>query len=141
MIRPCFDKQMILTTRARYAVMAVADMCRQDTLKPMSLSLIAQRNELSLSYLEQIFYCLKRGHIVKAVRGPGGGYMLARSKSDIKIADILQAIEEPIKITNCGGKKNCTKTATQCETHHLWWGLESKIYDYLNSISLVDLCR
>lgn len=132
---------MILTTKARYAVVAVADMCKQEENRPVSLALLAKRNDLSQSYLEQIFVSLKHDNIVRAIRGPGGGYVLARAKSEINVADILRAIGEPIKITNCGGKKNCSKTAQQCETHHLWWGLEQKIYSYLNSVSLVDLCR
>lgn len=121
--------------------MAIADICSQSNNKPVSLANIASRNNLSLSYLEQIFGALKKEKIVKSVKGPGGGYILARNKEDINIADIIKAIGEPIKMTNCGGKKNCAKDATECKMHHLWFGLEKKIYNYLNSINLVDLCR
>lgn len=132
---------MILTTKGKYAVMAVADICLQQDNKPISLAVIAERNNLSLSYLEQIFCSLKKQKIVKSIKGPGGGYVLARDKNKINVADIIKAIGEPIKMTNCGGKKNCSKDSTECRMHHLWSGLEKKIYNYLDSINLVDLCR
>jgi Rrf2 family iron-sulfur cluster assembly transcriptional regulator len=132
---------MILTSKGRYAVIAVVDISNQPVSKPITLAMIAKKNNISISYLEQIFIKLKKSNIVKAIRGPGGGYVLGRNGSDINIADIMKAIDEPIKITNCQGKKNCSKDLNQCRTHHLWYGLEKKIYQYLESISVPDICR
>lgn len=128
---------MILTTKARYAVMAVIEIASQPENKPVTLMHISKNQNISLSYLEQIFVHLKKYQIVNSHRGPGGGYVLAKSKSDINIADIIKAIEEPIKMTRCSIElKGCMVNKTKCKTHHLWQGLENKIYDYLNSISI-----
>ncbi len=132
---------MILTAKGRYAVMAIVDLFQQKEGKPIKLSEIAERNNISASYLEQIFLNLKKRDIVKSVRGPGGGYVLGRPGKEINIADIIRAIGESVKITSCGGKKNCNKNLSQCQTHHLWQGLENNIYKYLQSISLQDVCR
>ncbi len=132
---------MILTTKGRYAVMAVVDISNRKDGKPVKLATIAEKNNLSLSYLEQIFFSLKKHGIVNSVRGPGGGYVLAKDHKDLNIADVIRAIGEQVKITNCGGKKNCSASSSECITHHLWQGLEKKIYEYLGSISLFDVCR
>ena len=93
---------MILTSKGRYAVIAVVDISNQPINKPITLAMIAKKNNISISYLEQIFIKLKKSNIVKAIRGPGGGYVLGRNGSDINIADIMKAIDEPIKITKIG---------------------------------------
>lgn len=130
---------MILTTKGKYAVLAMIDMCINHSQKPVSLASIAKRNNLSISYLEQIFFLLKKNNIVRSIKGPGGGYIFAKNIEEIKISEIIKATGEQIKITNCQGKKNCSKDNHQCRAHHLWSGLESKIYQYLNSINLSQL--
>lgn len=128
---------MILTTKARYAVMAVIEIASQPDNKPINLMHISKNQNISLSYLEQIFVHLKKYQIVNSHRGPGGGYVLAKNKSEINVADIIKAIEEPIKMTRCSTEiKGCMTNKTKCKTHHLWQGLEHKIYDYLNSITI-----
>lgn len=133
---------MILTTKARYAVMAIIEISSQKTNKPLSLNEIARSQNISLSYLEQIFTHLKKNDIVKSVKGPGGGYILSKEKSQITVSDIIKAIDEPIKMTRCTlDISGCiaTNNKIKCKTHHLWHGLENRIYDYLNSISLDKL--
>lgn len=133
---------MILTTKARYAVMAVMEIADRDDNQPLSLLVISQRQDISLSYLEQIFACLRKAGIVKSVKGPGGGYVLGKDRKDLTIAEIIKAIGEPIKMTRCSDeKKSCTTSTAKCKTHHLWRGLENKIYEYLNSISVSDICK
>lgn len=104
----------------------------------MTLTEIAARQTISLSYLEQLFARLRRGGMVTGVRGPGGGYQLSRNAKDINIADIIAAVDEPLDSTKCGGKANCQKNQA-CLTHDLWMGLSEQIRDYLKSISLGDL--
>ena len=131
---------MILTTKARYAVMAVIEIASQNSLKPISLSEISKSQNISLSYLEQIFVFLRKNNIVKSIKGPGGGYILSKNKSEISVSDIIKAIDEPIKMTRCSiEKQSCNSNKTKCKTHHLWHGLENRIYDYLGSISLEKL--
>ncbi|MBM3590040.1 MAG: Rrf2 family transcriptional regulator [Alphaproteobacteria bacterium] len=131
---------MILTTKARYAVMAVIEIASQNSLKPISLSEISKSQNISLSYLEQIFVLLRKNNIVKSIKGPGGGYILYKNKSEISVSDIIKAIDEPIKMTRCSiEKQSCNSNKTKCKTHHLWHGLENRIYDYLGSISLEKL--
>ncbi len=141
---------MILTTKARYAVMAVIDLFDenygQEQLKPITLLSISQRQKISLSYLEQIFANLRKADIVKSLRGPGGGYVLKKTPKEIKIGTIISAIGENINMTACkNGKEGCAlvkkDVKAKCRTHHLWQGLEENIHDYLNSISLVDICK
>lgn len=133
---------MILTTKGRYAVTAIIEIADSKTDEPVSLLTISKRQKISLSYLEQIFSCLKKSGIVDSVKGPGGGYVLAKNRDQITIAQIIKSIGEPIKITRCGNiEKSCLATKTKCRTHNLWYGLESKIYEYLNSISLEDACK
>lgn len=132
---------MILTTRARYATVAIVDMFESGCEKPISLSVISKRQNISLSFLEQIFATLRKAGIVRSIKGSGGGYVLARKPQELNIADIITAIDEPIKMTRCGGKTGCTAKKTRCRTHHLWDGLEKSIYNYLKSISLNDVCK
>jgi Rrf2 family iron-sulfur cluster assembly transcriptional regulator len=110
--------------------------------QPISLTTISKRQKISLSYLEQIFSRLKKAGIVKSSKGPGGGYILAKNREEITIAEIIKAIGEPIKMTRCNNAKSgCINNKIKCKTHHLWSGLENKIFDYLNSVSLQSLCK
>lgn len=131
---------MILTTKARYAVMAVIEIADEKENRPVSLLTISKKQDISLSYLEQIFMCLKKAQIVKSVKGPGGGYILAKNRHEITVAEIIKAIGESIKMTRCGDvKKSCVVSGAKCKTHHLWHGLENKIYEYLNSVNIGDI--
>lgn len=135
---------MKLTTKGRYAVMAMADLARHGTGtgRPVALADIAQRQEISLSYLEQLFAKLRRGDLVKSVRGPGGGYLLARHADDIRIADVIVAVDEPIKATRCelGSPKGCMgQSSSRCITHDLWEELSHQIHVFLNGVSLGDV--
>lgn len=128
---------MILTTKARYAVMAIMEIADNGNNSPLSLLEISKRQEISLSYLEQIFAHLRKAEIVSSIKGPKGGYILSKKPSEITIAQIVKAIGEPIKMTRCSSEnKGCMKSKAKCKTHHLWSGLENKIYDYLESISV-----
>ncbi len=133
---------MILTTKARYAVMAVLEIwhSHQQNNKAINLNQIAIAQNISLSYLEQIFSALKKSGIVIAVKGPGGGYILAKTPQEITIANIIKAIGEPIKMTRCQAKSTgCIQSNSKCKTHHLWQGLENQIYSYLESITIQSL--
>ncbi|WP_432745631.1 Fe-S cluster assembly transcriptional regulator IscR [Methylobacter sp. G7] len=129
---------MRLTTKGRYAVTAMLDLAFHSQIKPVTLTDIATRQTISLSYLEQLFARLRRAGMVKGVRGPGGGYKLCRKTSDINIAEIITAVDESLDSTKCGGEANCQKEQT-CLTHDLWVGLGEQIRDYLEDISLADL--
>ena len=132
---------MILTTKGRYAVMAVVELASENGNKPISLLAISQKQQISLSYLEQIFARLKKAGIVASVKGPGGGYVLGKEKSQITIADIIKAIGESIKMTRCSIEKSgCVSSGVKCKTHQIWHGLENEIFNYLNSISLHKIC-
>ena len=133
---------MILTTKARYAVMAIIDIADSKSAQPTALVTISERQKISLSYLEQIFSRLRKAGLVESVKGPGGGYVLSKNTKEITIDEIIKAMGEPIKMTRCGNvKKSCVSTNSKCKTHNLWNGLENKIYEYLNSISLADICK
>ena len=134
---------MILSTKGRYAVMAMVELAVRDDHKPLSLSVIADKQEIPLAYLEQIFARLKRCGLVHSVRGPGGGYRLSELPAEITVADIIFAAEESIEMTRCGGssKPGCMAPKTRCLTHDLWEGLTSHIRDYLQSVTLEDICR
>jgi Rrf2 family iron-sulfur cluster assembly transcriptional regulator len=127
-----------LTTKGRYAVTAMLDLTYHSQIKPVTLTEIAARQTISLSYLEQLFARLRRAGMVKGVRGPGGGYKLCRDATKINIADIIAAVDEPLDSTKCGGEANCQKDQA-CLTHNLWMGLSEHIRDYLIGISLADL--
>jgi len=133
---------MRLSTKGRYAVMAMADLAQHEAAnKPVSLADIAQRQEISLSYLEQLFAKLRRGGLVKSVRGPGGGYRLSRPSMELRIADIIVAVDEPIAATRCkpGSSKGCTAQGARCVTHDLWEELGRQIHVFLSGVSLSDV--
>ncbi|MDB5772192.1 MAG: Rrf2 family transcriptional regulator, iron-sulfur cluster assembly transcription factor [Burkholderiales bacterium] len=133
---------MRLTTKGRFAVTAMIDLALRQDKGPVTLSAISQRQEISLSYLEQLFGKLRRHEIVESVRGPGGGYTLARKAEGITVADIIIAVDEPLDATQCGGKENCqgaTEHGSRCMTHDLWATLNAKMVEYLDSVSLKDL--
>ncbi|TAN64639.1 MAG: Fe-S cluster assembly transcriptional regulator IscR [Methylobacter sp.] len=129
---------MRLTTKGRYAVTAMLDLAFHSQIKPVTLTDIAARQTISLSYLEQLFARLRRAGMVKGVRGPGGGYKLCRKASDINISEVIAAVDEPLDSTKCGGEANCQKDKA-CLTHNLWMGLSEQIRNYLEGISLADL--
>ena len=133
---------MRLTTKGRFAVTAMIDLALRQDQGPVTLAGISQRQKISLSYLEQLFGKLRRHEIVESVRGPGGGYNLARRAAEVTVADIIIAVDEPIDATQCGGKGECegAKQATgHCMTHDLWSTLNRKMVEYLDSVSLQDL--
>lgn len=131
---------MKLSTKGRYAVMAMADLADNSSGKPVTLAEVAERQEISLSYLEQLFGKLRRHALVESTRGPGGGYSLGRAAAEITVADIIVAVDEPIDATGCGGKEDCMgQDAGKCMTHDLWTSLNSKMIEYLDSISLKKL--
>jgi Rrf2 family iron-sulfur cluster assembly transcriptional regulator len=134
---------MKLSTRGRYAVMAMVDLARYGDGKPVSLAEIAERQEISLSYLEQLFAKLRRNGLVKSVRGPGGGYRLARCRDEVRIADIICAVDEPIRAVRCspGESIGCRGDRSRCLTHDLWEELSNQIHLYLSSVSLGDVCE
>ena len=134
---------MRLSTKSRYAVMAMVDLAKQSTGEPIALADVADRQEISLSYLEQIFGKLRRGGIVNSVRGPGGGYMLSRSAVDTRISDIILAVDEPIQATRCkpGSPFGCKLNQSRCMTHDLWEELGHQIYIFLSSVSLEDVVQ
>ena len=129
---------MRLTTKGRFAVTAMIDLASRQTDGPVTLAGIADRQKISLSYLEQLFGKLRRHDLVSSVRGPGGGYRLARDMGDITVAEIIIAVDEPLDATQCGGRENC-QDEHRCMTHDLWSTLNSRMYDYLSSVSLADL--
>ena len=129
---------MRLTTKGRFAVTAMLDLALNGDGRPVSLAGISERQKISLSYLEQLFGKLRRGHLVESVRGPGGGYNLARGPADVSIADIVRAVEEPIDSTQCGGRENCQDNH-RCMTHDLWEELNTTVYGFLEGVSLAHL--
>jgi Rrf2 family iron-sulfur cluster assembly transcriptional regulator len=134
---------MRLTTKGRFAVTAMIDLALRQHSGPVTLSAISQRQNISLSYLEQLFGKLRRHELVDSIRGPGGGYTLARLARNITVADIIFAVDEPIDATNCGGKTDCTTGPDGkpgvCMTHELWAALNRTMVDFLDSVSLQDL--
>ncbi len=133
---------MNLSTKGRYAVMAMVDLATQAEDKPVTLAAIAERQEIPLAYLEQIFSRLKKAGLVQSVRGPGGGYRLARKPEALNVAEIMFAADEPIKMTRCESlsHKGCMATGVRCLTHDLWEGLTAQMRLYLGSITLADVC-
>lgn len=129
---------MRLTTKGRYAVTAMLDLALHSGGGPISLAEIADRQDISLSYLEQLFARLRKRELVSSIRGPGGGYMLGREAKQIDIARVITAVDERIDTTACGGQGNCNGDK-KCITHQLWQDLSNSIYDYLAHISLQDL--
>lgn len=131
---------MRLTTKGRFAVTAMIDVTLQSGEGPVTLAGVAERQKISLSYLEQLFGKLRRAGLVASVRGPGGGYRLARKAEDVSIADVIVAVDEPLDATQCGGLGNC-RDKHQCMTHDLWANLNTHILAYLKSVTLADLVR
>jgi Rrf2 family iron-sulfur cluster assembly transcriptional regulator len=129
---------MKLTSKGRYAVTAVLDVALHAKAGPITLVDISERQEISLSYLEQLFSRLRRHGIVNSVRGPGGGYILGKAIHEITISDIIVAIDEPVDATRCKGMADC-QSGVQCLTHSLWVDLSDRIYSFLNDITLSDL--
>jgi Rrf2 family iron-sulfur cluster assembly transcriptional regulator len=129
---------MRLTTKGRYAVTAMLDLALNSNERPVSLADISGRQEISLSYLEQLFAKLRQNDLVNSVRGPGGGYRLKRSLDQIFVAEIIDAVNESVDATNCNGQGNCNK-GDVCLTHHLWVDLSARIHDFLSDISLASL--
>ena len=135
---------MRLTTKGRFAVTAMIDLALRETHGPVTLAGISQRQNISLSYLEQLFGKLRRFDIVESTRGPGGGYTLARRADQVTVADIIIAVDEPLDATQCGGKGNCHGDEGgngRCMTHDLWANLNQKMVEYLSSVSLADLAK
>ena len=131
---------MRLTTKGRYAVTAMLDLAMHHGEGPITLADIAQRQGISLSYLEQLFSRLRKQQLVASVRGPGGGYTLGRDADSIFVAEVISAVDESLDTTRCAGAHNCHNNH-QCLTHDLWQDLSARIYDYLNQISLDDLMQ
>ena len=132
---------MKLTSKGRYAVMALVDLARFDNINPVSLRDISLRQNISLDYLEQIFLKLKKNQIVKSIRGNQGGYVLSKSPNDIKLTNIFHAVDEKVKTVQCkkDSKKGCNGRATKCITHNLWDELENHINSFFEKKSLEDL--
>jgi Rrf2 family iron-sulfur cluster assembly transcriptional regulator len=133
---------MRLSTKGRYAVMAMVDLAGHGApVRPVALAEIAQRQGISLSYLEQLFAKLRRAGLVASVRGPGGGYRLSRASDEVRVADIIVAVDEPIAATRCkpGSAKGCTRDGARCVTHDLWEELGQQIHVFLSSVSLADV--
>ena len=133
---------MRLSTKGRYAVMAMADLARHgDAGRAVSLAEIAARQDISLSYLEQLFARLRRGGLVKSARGPGGGYRLARPAEETSVGAIVVAVDEPLRVTRCTGDgvKGCMPMGELCLTHHLWEALGQRIQDFLDGVTLADV--
>ena len=126
---------MKLTTKGRYAVTAMLDLAIYGGQQPVALADIARRQDISLSYLEQLFAKLRRADLVEGVRGPGGGYRLARPSQQITVAQIIRAVDEKVDVTRCRGMENC-QDGERCLTHELWEQLSSELFEYLDSITL-----
>ena len=132
-----------MSAKGRYAVMALADLAAQARPGPVTLYDIAERQDISLSYLEQLFAKLRRQDLVKSVRGPGGGYLLARDPSEMPIADIVMAVDEPAAGSRCTPSQplSCRNSEVRCLTHDLWEELGNQMYLYLRSVTLEDVIK
>ena len=129
---------MRLTTKGRFAVTAMIDLALRQHTGPVTLAGIAERQKISLSYLEQLFGKLRRNQLVASVRGPGGGYCLAKSMTQMSVADIIQAVDETLDATQCGGRGDCHDDHP-CMAHNLWTSLNKRMFDYLRSVTLQEL--
>jgi Rrf2 family transcriptional regulator, iron-sulfur cluster assembly transcription factor len=130
---------MRLTTKGRFAVTAMIDVAMHGTKGPVTLAAVSERQKISLSYLEQLFGRLRRHGLVNSVRGPGGGYHLARGADAMSVADIIVAVDEPIDATKCGGKESCQDDGQRCMTHELWANLNAHVFAYLRSVTIAQL--
>lgn len=129
---------MRLTTKGRFAVTAMMDLALRGEEGPIALASVAERQSISLSYLEQLFGKLRRHNLVESVRGPGGGYCIAKPLDKLSVADIIRAVDEQLDATQCGGEENCHE-AHRCMTHDLWSTLNDKMFEYLASVTMSDL--
>lgn len=129
---------MRLTTKGRFAVTAMIDLGLRQHNGPVTLAAISQRQDISLSYLEQLFGKLRRHALVASTRGPGGGYTMGRPMAEVSVADVIYAVDEPLDATQCGGKENCDNDQ-RCMTHDLWSNLNRVMVDYLDSVTLQQL--
>jgi len=129
---------MRLTTKGRFAVTAMVDLAMCQSKDPVTLAAISERQKISLSYLEQLFGKLRRRALVNSVRGPGGGYRLARDMTQISVADVILAVDETLDSTQCGGRENC-RDENKCITHDLWVHLNEHIFSYLGAVTLKQL--
>lgn len=142
---------MHLSTKGRYAVMAMLDLAKMQAIEPRPVTLmeISQNQQISLSYLEQLFANLRRGGLVKSMRGPGGGYLMARDAGEISIFDVVEAVREKVDVTRCGAsvlprgktKQGCRPDSSQCNAHNLWAALTDHIEGFLKQISLADALK
>ena len=134
---------MKLTTKGRYAVMAMADLATNANGSAISLTEISSRQNISLAYLEQIFIKLKSKKLVKSTRGANGGYRLERPASEIKLSYIISAVDEEVKMLNCkkNSKKGCNNKSTKCITHNLWDALDQHIHGFFEKVKLQDLVK
>ena len=132
---------MKLNSRGRYAVMAMADLAKNNQNKPTSLSEISLRQGISLSFLEQLFLRLKKNNLVKSSRGPNGGYLLSRAPDEIKLSNIISAVDEKIKTVKCKkeSKRGCNGKSIKCITHNLWDDLENHINKFFEKNTLKDI--
>lgn len=132
---------MKLSTKGRYAVMAMVDLATNSKGQPIALADIAERQEISLSYLEQLFAKLRRGGLVRSVRGPGGGYLLAHPVHETRVSDVILAVDEPLRATRCapGSPAGCRQNKSRCLTHDLWEELGNQIHLYLSSVTIADV--
>ena len=132
---------MKLSSKGRYAVMAMADLARNGAKKPINLTEISLRQGISISFLEQIFLKLKKNNLVQSLRGPSGGYLLAKSPEEIKLSSIIDAVDEKVKTLGCKkeSKKGCNGKSIKCITHYLWDDLESHINDFFEKNTLKDI--
>lgn len=130
---------MRLTTKGRFAVTAMIDLALRQHAGPVTLAGISERQKISLSYLEQLFGKLRRHHLVSSVRGPGGGYCLAKPLEAISVSEIIHAVDESLDATQCGGTGDCAEDQRPCMTHELWTRLNEKMFEYLSSVSLLEL--
>jgi len=131
---------MKMTTKGRYAVTAMLDLALHNADEPINLGDISLRQDISLTYLEQLFSKLRKNGLVESARGPGGGYRLAKDADDITIAHVIYAVDEPIDVTRCGGQQNC-QGDLRCLTHDLWMELNLHVSEFLNGITLGDLVQ
>jgi len=130
---------MRLTTKGRYAVTAVLDLALHQEKGPVSLAAISERQDISLSYLEQLFAKLRRNDIVSSTRGPGGGYKLTNNVDEVSVSDIILAVDESCKVVDCGDSAGCHDGAYQCLTHDLWQELSNEIRSFLDGITLSEI--
>ncbi len=135
---------MILGSKARYAVMAMVELAGYDAARPVTLAQLAEKQEFTVPYLEQIFRKLKQCGLVRSVRGPGGGYVLGKPSDSLRLSEIVVAVEESFKMTRCDKKttaSGCMGSGAKCLTHDVWQGLEQRIFEYFDGITLADVRR